>query len=114
MLEKLKYPIGEFIAIPVKENDYPMLIERIEALPGKVREAVAGLNDKQLNTPYRDGGWSLRQVVHHLPDSHTNAYIRFKLAITESNPSIRPYREDLWAECEEAKHGQLDGVATFN
>lgn len=107
MLEKLKYPIGKFIAVTVKESDYPMLIEQLATLPEKVRAAVAGLNDEQLDTPYREGGWTLRQVVHHLPDSHTNAYIRFKLAITEDNPNIRSYREDLWAECIEAKHYPL-------
>ena len=107
MLEKLKYPIGEFIAAPLNESDYPGLIERIATLPEKVRAAVAGLNDEQLDTPYREGGWTLRQVVHHLPDSHTNAYIRFKLAITEDSPTIRPYQEGLWAECKEAKHYPL-------
>lgn len=108
MLEKLKYPIGEFKAVSLNESDYPVLIEQLAVLPGKVRAAVAGLNDQQLDTPYREGGWTLRQVVHHLPDSHMNAYIRFKLSITEDNPTIRPYREDLWAECEEAKHYPLD------
>lgn len=106
-LEKLKYPIGKFKIEAIKAGDYPPLIERIAALPGKIRAAVADLSDEQLNTPYRDGGWTLRQVVHHLPDSHLNAYMRFKLAITEDNPTIKPYEEALWAECAEAKYGAV-------
>jgi hypothetical protein len=108
MEEELKYPIGKFKALTIEASDYPALIEQLATLPGKVRAAVAGLNEQQLDTPYREGGWTLRQVVHHLPDSHMNAYIRFKLAITENRPSIKPYREDLWAECEEAKHSPIE------
>jgi hypothetical protein len=63
-----------------------------------LRAAVAELNDDQLNTPYRDGGWTVRQVIHHVPESHMNAYIRFKLALTESEPTIKPYDEAAWAE----------------
>lgn len=71
---------------------------RIEATPRAFREAVAGLDDSQLGTPYRDGGWTVRQLIHHMPDSHCNAYVRFKLALTEEKPTIRPYDEALWAE----------------
>jgi hypothetical protein len=63
-----------------------------------LRAAVAGLNEEQLNTPYRDGGWTVRQVIHHVPESHMNAYIRFKLALTEDDPTIKPYNEAAWAE----------------
>ena len=73
----------------------------------KLKYPIGRFKAVTIDTPYRDGGWTLRQVVHHLPDSHINAYIRFKLAITEDRPSIKPYREDLWAECEEAKHGPI-------
>lgn len=107
-LEKLKFPIGKYKIEPVEEQDYPALIDQLEALPGKLRAAVAGLTDEQLDTPYREGGWTLRQVVHHLPDSHLNAYTRFKLAITEDTPVIRPYEEALWAECAEAKYGPVN------
>ncbi|MFA6946561.1 MAG: bacillithiol transferase BstA [Pedobacter sp.] len=107
-LEKLKYPIGKFKNEVIDAEDYPLLMERIAALPGKIRAAVADLSDEQLDTPYREGGWTLRQVVHHLPDSHLNAYMRFKLAITEDNPTIKPYAEDRWAECTEAKYGPLN------
>jgi len=72
-------------------------IEEIAALPKRMREAVAGLGDIQLDTPYRPGGWTVRQVVHHVPDSHLNAYIRLKLALTEDAPTIKPYDEKTWA-----------------
>ena len=78
-------------------------IEEIAAAPGKLREALAGLNDSQLDTPYRDGGWTVRQLAHHVPDSHMNAYIRWKLALTETEPTIKPYEEKDWANLEDAK-----------
>ena len=105
-IEQLKYPIGKFNYAP-GSDELSKAIERISSLPGKLRSAVAGLSNVQLDTPYRDGGWTLRQVIHHIPDSHINAYTRFKLAITEDNPDIRPYDEGKWAECEEAKHGNI-------
>ena len=107
-LEKLKFPIGKYKIEPVQEQDYPLLINQLSLLPAKLRAAVAGLTDEQLDTPYREGGWTLRQVVHHLPDSHLNAYMRFKLTITEDTPIIKPYEEALWAECNEAKYGPLN------
>src|SRR5919204_3589881 len=73
-------------------------IEAIAALPGKMRAAVSGLSELQLDTPYRPGGWTVRQVVHHVPDSHINAYTRLKLAITENNPTIKPYDQDAFAQ----------------
>lgn len=72
-------------------------IVALRTLPGEVRQAVAGLNDAQLDTPYRDGGWSVRQVVHHIADSHMNAYIRARLILTEDNPTLKPYDQDSWA-----------------
>ena len=98
-IENLKYPIGKFSA--PKEFSPALMkqwIHAIEELPSKLRSAVIHLNDQQLDTPYRDGGWTVRQVVHHIPDSHMNAYIRFKLAMTEDIPTIKPYFEDRWAE----------------
>ncbi|WP_423146658.1 YfiT family bacillithiol transferase [Rubrolithibacter danxiaensis] len=103
--DSLKYPIGKFVAPEnISEEQIKNWIETLGNLPAKLRLAVSGLTDEQLDTPYRPGGWTLRQVVHHLPDSHMNAYIRFKLAITEENPFIKPYYEDRWAECTEAKN----------
>lgn len=105
--EQLKYPIGKFKPGRPAEDEYPVLMDALLALPVKIRAAVNNLSDEQLDTPYREGGWTLRQVVHHLPDSHMNAYIRFKLALTEDNPAIRIYHEDRWAECGEARSGPV-------
>ncbi len=108
-LEQLKYPIGHFRKPELIDNkQINEWIKQIADLPERLRLAVAKLSDEQLDTPYRPGGWTLRQVVHHLPDSHLNAYVRFKLAITEENPIIRPYHEDRWAECAEAKHAPVE------
>jgi hypothetical protein len=78
-------------------------IDEIAALPGRMREAVAGLGDIQLDTPYRPGGWTVRQVVHHVPDSHVHAYIRLKLALTEDSPTIKPYDEKTWAQLADSR-----------
>src|SRR5258708_33215 len=80
--------------------------------PAAMRAAVAGLDDGQLDTPYRDGGWTLRQVVHHVPDSHGNALFRFKLALTEDNPTIKPYDEARWAELEDARSTPIETSLT--
>jgi hypothetical protein len=97
-IDPLQYPIGKF-ASPVTYTDEDMRgwINDIKELPGKVRAAVTGLTDEQLDTPYRPGGWTIRQVVHHLPDSHMNSLIRFKWALTEDSPTIKAYHEDRWA-----------------
>ena len=79
----------------------------------KLREAVQNLGQEQLDTPYRPGGWTVRQVVHHLPDSHLNAYIRFKLAVTEQQPTIKPYEEHLWAELVDAKSSPIESSLTM-
>lgn len=108
-IEKLKYPIGNFL--PPKETSDAFIkqwIEEVASLPSQVRTAVVGLNEAQLDTPYRPGGWTLRQVVHHLPDSHMNCYMRFRLALTEDNPTVRPYEEQLWATLPDAAHGPVD------
>lgn len=94
-----RYPEGKFSnPDSVTAQQRKQFIEEIAQTPAKLRAAVNGLNDTQLDTPYRDGGWTPRQVVHHVADSHMNAYIRFKLALTEDNPTIKPYAEDRWAE----------------
>ena len=98
-MSDLRYPIGTFEHQgSITSTDLDIWIGQIEALPGQMREAVSGLSDAQLDTPYRPGGWSIRQVVHHVPDSHLNCYVRFKLALTEDKPLIKPYFEDRWAE----------------
>jgi uncharacterized damage-inducible protein DinB len=95
----LRYPIGKFQRpVAFTAADRQKWIADIEALPAKMREAARGLNNQQLDTPYREGGWTVRQLLHHVPDSHLNAYCRFKLALTEDVPTIKPYDEKLWAE----------------
>src|SRR6185295_10257740 len=88
-------------------------IEDIAAAPQRMRSAVAGLTDEQLNTPYRDGGWTVRQVVHHLPDSHLNAYTRMKLALTEDEPVIKPYDEARWAELADVQATPIETSLTL-
>jgi len=83
-------------------------IREIAATPEKLREAVKKLNDTQLDTPYREGGWTVRQVVHHVADSHMNAYIRLRLALTEAEPTIKPYEEGAWAKLEDAEHAPVE------
>ena len=108
-LEQLKYPIGHFIMSEVfDERQANVWISEIEALPEQIKKATESLSRNELNQTYRSGGWTLRQVIHHLPDSHMNAYIRFKQTITEDVPVIRPYDEVSWAETEEARNGDID------
>ena len=102
-MSDLRYPIGKFEWLP-SENEEQMAkrrehyIEVLGKLPSQMRAAVRDLTPEQLDTPYRPQGWSVRQVVHHVPESHMNAYIRFKLALTEDQPTVKPYREDAWAK----------------
>lgn len=99
-----RFPIGKYSYNgPLTEAQRAAYIADIEQAPALLRAAVAGLNDSQLDTPYRDGGWTVRQVVHHLPDSHVNAYVRYKLALTEDEPTIKPYAEARWAELADNK-----------
>lgn len=104
-----RYPIGRFQfdgdAAAGKREQW---IEQIAAAPARLRAAVTGLTAAQLDTPYRDGGWTVRQVVHHLPDSHLNAYTRIKLALTEEAPTIKPYEEARWAELPDARAGEIE------
>jgi uncharacterized damage-inducible protein DinB len=93
-----RYPIGKFEAPrSISAQDRAGLIDNVATAPARLRTAVRGLSDKELDTPYRDGGWTVRQVIHHVPESHMNAYIRFKLALTEQDPVIKPYDEAAWA-----------------
>ena len=94
----LRFPIGRYAPTPEPTaDDRARWIAEVAALPARFRAAVAGLSPAQLDTPYRPGGWTVRQVVHHVPDSHMNAYMRFKLALTEDEPTIKPYDEARWA-----------------
>jgi len=104
-LEQLRYPVGRMPrgGAPVDARTRDEYIAVLEATPSRLRSLVSGLTDAQLDTPYRPGGWTVRQVVHHVPDSHMNAYVRMKLAVTEDRPAIKTYEEGLWAELPEAK-----------
>lgn len=99
-----RYPVGEFERRDALTSDErTRMIGEIAETPARMRQAIAGLTDSQLDTPYREGGWTVRQVVHHVPDSHLNAYTRFKLALTEEHPTIRPYDEAKWAELSDSR-----------
>jgi len=105
----LRYPIGKFAYEgPPTPEQRQELLQHVEQAPGRLRTAVTGLSEQQLDTPYRPEGWTVRQVAHHVPDSHLNAYIRFKLALTEDEPTIKPYMENLWAELPEAKNAPIE------
>lgn len=95
----LRYPVGRFQApAAITADERAQFIRVIEELPSSLRSAIAGLSDAQLDTPYREGGWTVRQVIHHVADSHMNSLIRFKLALTEDSPVIKPYDEGAWAK----------------
>jgi uncharacterized damage-inducible protein DinB len=104
----LRYPVGPFeFAGTLSDGQRQTLIDQIAATPEKMRAAVEGLTDEQLNTPYRPEGWTVRQVVHHVPESHMNSYVRFKLAVTEEEPTIKTYFEDRWAQLDDAKQAPV-------
>jgi uncharacterized damage-inducible protein DinB len=104
-----RYPAGKFEnPKEVTPTLRTAAISEIAATPAKVRAAVQGLSDSQLDTPYREGGWTVRQVVHHLADSHMNAYIRWRLALTETEPIIKSYEEAAWAKLEDAAHAPVE------
>ncbi len=105
----LRYPVGKFkFPDVVSVDDRRKFIEQIAETPAHLRAAIGGLSDSQLDTPYRPEGWTVRQVIHHVPDSHLNSYIRFKLALTEDEPTIKPYAEDRWAELPDGRSGPVE------
>jgi uncharacterized damage-inducible protein DinB len=105
----LSYPIGRFdFKQTVAPGHLPVLIEQLAAAPANFRAAVRGLNEEQLDTPYRPGGWTVRQTVHHVADSHMNSYIRLRLAMTETEPTIRPYDQAAWAELADSRTAPVE------
>jgi uncharacterized damage-inducible protein DinB len=103
-MTNLQYPVGKFERrATVSPATRAEELQTIAETPAKLRAAVAGLSKEQLDTPYRPEGWTVRQVTHHVPDSHLNAYLRTKLALTEDEPTIKPYKENLWAELEDSR-----------
>ena len=109
-----RYPVGKFKydGPPSAEQRRAFLGDLVDA-PANLRTAVKGLSEAQLDTPYRPGGWTVRQVVHHVPDSHMNSYVRFKLALTEDEPTIKPYAEDKWAELADTKATPIEVSLTL-
>jgi hypothetical protein len=102
-MNNLQYPVGKWEIKPETDEQRPALIESIAQTPARLRAAIAGLSPTQLDEPYRPDGWTVRQVVHHLADSHLNAYTRFKLGLTEDEPTIKPYDENSWANLEDGR-----------
>ena len=103
-MQDLKYPVGKFHAEANATDELrSKCIADIECTPARLWEAIRGLDAAQLDTPYREGGWTVRQVIHHVADSHMNSYVRFRLALTEENPLIKPYEEAQWAELRDAR-----------
>lgn len=107
--DSLRFPIGRFVkpSNPTT-TDVEHWITVLEETPMRLRHLIHGLSDAQIDTPYRPGGWTVRQVVHHLPDSHMNSYVRFKLALTEDKPVVKPYAEERWAELHDARTGPVE------
>src|SRR5437870_11869799 len=104
-----RYPVGTFeMPAQVTASQRQQAIDELAATPAKLRAAAKGLSESQLDTPYREGGWTVRQVVHHVPDSHLNAYVRLKLALTEDKPTIKPYDEAAWAELADSKSTPIE------
>ena len=109
-----RFPTGKFTFDPdVTPDKRRRAIESIRETPAKLRAAARGLTDAQLDTPYRDGGWTARQVIHHVPESHVNAFIRFKLALTEDNPTIKPYDEDAWVKLPDVARTPIESSLAF-
>ena len=109
MPEDIRYPVGKWIRQPsVDAATCATLIEQVASAPAALAAAVKGLNDTQLDTPYRAGGWTPRQIVHHIADSHMNAYVRFKLGVTEDNPTIKPYDEKTWAQTVDGRTAPIE------
>ncbi|HEY3975094.1 MAG TPA: putative metal-dependent hydrolase [Candidatus Sulfotelmatobacter sp.] len=103
-MNDLRYPVGKFhFNAGLTEEQKQSALDDIARTPANLRAAIQGLTESQLDKPYRPDGWTVRQVVHHVPDSHLNAYVRFKLALTEDEPTIKPYAEDRWAELADTK-----------
>jgi uncharacterized damage-inducible protein DinB len=104
-----RFPIGKFEWKGALNSELrQQCIVEIEKTPADFRAAVRGLSDQQFDTPYRDGGWTVRQLVHHVPDSHLNSYVRFKLALTEEEPTIKPYDEKLWAQLPDSRETPVE------
>lgn len=109
-----RYPIGKFNGqAAANDSERRQFLKDLEEAPARLKTAIQGLSDEQLDTPYREGGWTVRQVVHHVPDSHLNSYIRFKWALTEDEPTVKTYYEDRWAELPDSKNTPIQVSLTM-
>lgn len=104
MITDLQYPIGKYEPQPYLDKQREQWLADINFLPNAIEAAITNLDEQQLHTPYRKGGWTVHQLVHHVADSHINAYIRFKLGYTEDSPTIKPYEQDLWVKTADVAH----------
>ena len=108
-MEDLQYPVGKFHwSGGASDEQLRQWIDEIAAAPAQFRAAVSGLSPEQIDTPYRPGGWTVRQVIHHVPDSHLNSYVRFRLALTEQEPTIKPYDQERWAELRDSRTAPIE------
>lgn len=108
-MDNIRYPIGKFKPVDdITEAIITALIDQIEKQSDMAREAVEGLTEAHIETPYREGGWTIRQVIHHIADAHINAYVRFKLALTEDKPTVKLWDEVTWSECEDSKKAPVN------
>lgn len=109
-LDALRFPTGRFQrpSFPLSPAERARMIEVIAETPAKLRAAVSGLSEQQIDTPYREGGWTVRQLVHHVPDSHINSYVRFRLGLTEDAPTIKTYEESAWAQLADARSAPIE------
>jgi uncharacterized damage-inducible protein DinB len=113
-MNDLRYPVGKFhYDGSMSHEQQRAFLHEVAQTPAQLRTAVQGLSDAQLDTPYRPDGWTVRQVVHHVPDSHLNSYVRFKLALTEDEPTIKPYAEDRWAELADTRATPIEVSLTL-
>lgn len=103
-MDNQQYPIGKYVEQPFSEKQLQEWLNDIRFLPENLEHAVLNLDEAQMETPYREGGWTVKQLVHHVADSHMNAYIRFKLGLSEENPTIKPYNQDAWAQMPDTKN----------
>jgi hypothetical protein len=109
MSDDIRYPVGPCVWSPeLSAEEKRQHLRDIAEMPAKLRAAAAGLAPEHLDIPYREGGWTIRQIVHHIPESHLNSYVRFKLALTEDRPTIKPYDEKLWAETPDSLTGPIE------
>ena len=102
-MEDLSFPIGKYLPQPFSEEELKERLIAILFLPNQLENSILNLDEHQIETPYRPGGWTVKQLVHHVADSHMNAFIRFKLGLTEENPTIKPYKQDAWANLNDSK-----------